>query len=56
MTSPRTSIKLSKPVLNVNERRSKQAKIVFKRDVHISRIIQDWFIFILRVAALNNFN
>ena len=57
MTSPRTSIKqlLSKPV-NVNERRSKKAKIVFERDVQISSIIQDWFINILRVAALNNFN
>ena len=55
MTSPRTSIKLSRPV-NVNERSSKKAKIVFKKEVHISSIIQDWFIYILRVAALNKFN
>ena len=42
VTSPR-SIKLSKSV-NVNERRSKQVKIVFKRDVHISNVTQDWLI------------
>ena len=55
VTSPRT-IKLSKPV-NVNERRSKQVKILFKRDVHISNAKQDWLINkVNRVAALNNFN
>ena len=54
VTSPR-SIKLSKPV-NVNEHRSKQIEIVFKSDVHISNKIQDWFIYILIVAALNDFN